>query len=119
MNPPAVVIVDDEPRFLLMLSDLLAEGAGVRVVGQASCAADALRLAVDLHPDVVVVDVQLPDCDGFETTQRLLTDTPDLKVVLTSGSPEQAYEALSVEVGAAGFLPKRDLSSEALLDLVS
>lgn len=114
-RPPAVVIIDDEARYLDVIARMLTLEGLIQVVGTATSCEEALALLDGLDcPDLVLIDVQMPGQDGFQTAHALLQAKPDLKVVLTSGTPEDAYPELSVEVGAVGFLPKRDLSAAAL-----
>jgi DNA-binding NarL/FixJ family response regulator len=113
---PTVLIVDDHPAFLGSARALLVS-EGYDVIGEAETGAEAVRLAKELQPDLVVLDVQLPDLNGFEVTALLceLDAPPD--VVLTSSRDD--YAAAVVGTGARGFVPKDELSGKALDALLS
>ena len=114
--PLRVLIVDDHPSFRGSVTALLVS-EGYDVIGEAVTGAEAVRLAKELQPDLVVLDVQLPDLNGFEVTALLceLDEPPD--VVLTSSRDD--YAAAVVGTGARGFLPKDSLSGKTLDALLS
>jgi DNA-binding NarL/FixJ family response regulator len=113
------MIVDDNERFLAVARDRLARD-GMDVVGTATTQKEALRLAEELHPDVVLVDISLGAESGFEVTRRLVEDFPDLeaRVVLISTRDQDDFADLIAASPAAGFLPKNLLSARAVRDLV-
>jgi DNA-binding NarL/FixJ family response regulator len=109
-----VLIVDDHPSFrALARALLLAEGYDV--VGEAETGVGALRQANDLQPDVVLLDVQLPDVDGFEVATRLTSkNRVHPTVVLCSSRDGSDFGPLVAQSGASGFIPKGELSGAAL-----
>ena len=107
----SVLIVDDYAPFRDSARGLL-EGGGFEVVGEAEDGHQALRLAEELHPDVVLLDVHMPDLDGFEVTRRLVKLDPAPAVVLTSSRDD--YALLAAKTAARGFIRKDALSAEAL-----
>ena len=111
------LIVDDSDEFLASAERLLAV-QGLDVVGVAASGADALRLAVQLRPEVALVDVHLGDEDGLEVAQRLATEAPATRVVLISTHPEADLAELVAGTPAAGFLAKTALSASAIVELV-
>jgi DNA-binding NarL/FixJ family response regulator len=112
-----VLIVDDHAGFRACACRLL-ENEGYTVVGEAADSASALEAARDLRPDFVLVDVHLPDADGFELTSRLgaLADPP--AVVLTSSHDSMELEPSVADCGACGFVPKSELSRDAIEELL-
>ncbi len=108
-----VLIVDDHPSFRASARKLL-ESDGYEVVGEAADGEEALRAAARLRPDLVLLDVQLPDIDGFEVAVRLaeLDDAPE--VILTSSRDGADYGSCIEDSGARGFVPKAELSGAAL-----
>jgi DNA-binding NarL/FixJ family response regulator len=115
----SVLIVDDHPSFRATARALL-EAEGFHVVGEAENGVQALRLAKELRPDLVLLDVQLPDFDGFEVASRLRalgTEAP--RIVLTSSRDASDFGPLVVQCGARGFVPKAELSGGALATLIS
>jgi DNA-binding NarL/FixJ family response regulator len=111
-----VLIVDDYPPFRESARGLL-EGGGFDVVGEAEDGAEALRLARELEPEVVLLDVHLPDLDGFEVARRLSELEPAPEVVLTSSRDD--YAPLVEASAARSFIRKDALSAEALVSALS
>jgi DNA-binding NarL/FixJ family response regulator len=115
-----VLIVDDHPSFRATARALL-ETEGFEVVGEAEDGASALAAAAELRPDLVLLDVQLPDFDGFEVARRLLATgngaRPD--IVLTSSRDGSDFGPLVAESGARGFVPKAELSGAAIAALLA
>jgi DNA-binding NarL/FixJ family response regulator len=116
-----VLIVDDHPSFRATARALL-EAEGFLVVGEAATGVEALAEAEALHPDVVLLDVQLPDFDGFEIASRLTGredgDTPPPAVVLVSSRDAHDYGNLIADSGARGFVAKGELSGAAIRGLL-
>jgi DNA-binding NarL/FixJ family response regulator len=112
-----VLIVDDHPSFRASARSLL-ESEGYEVVGEAADGAEALSAAAELSPDLVLLDVQLPDIDGFEVARRLAESTHPPQVVLTSSRDGADYGACIDEAKARGFVPKAELSGAALAVLL-
>jgi DNA-binding NarL/FixJ family response regulator len=106
-----VLIVDDHASFRGSARALLLS-EGYDVVGEAATGAEAVRLAKELKPDLVLLDVQLPDLDGFEVTVLLRELDEPPEIVLTSSRDD--YAAAVVGTGALGFVAKDALSGKAL-----
>ena len=112
-----VLIVDDHPSFRACATALL-EAEGFDVVGEAENGVAGLRAAKELHPDVVLLDVQLPDFDGFEVASRLTGNGGGPIVVLTSSRDARDFGPLVAQSGAKAFVPKADLTGAALTALL-
>lgn len=112
-----VLIVDDHEAFRESAAAML-EAEGFDVVGHAADGPQAVAEVERLQPEVVLLDVQLPDLDGFAVAERLaaLPDAP--RVVLISSREASAYGPRLSAAAALGFLTKRELSGEALAALV-
>jgi DNA-binding NarL/FixJ family response regulator len=108
-----VLIVDDHADFRATAHTLL-EVEGYDVVGEAENGVQALRRARELRPDVVLLDVHLPDFDGFEVAARLAALDERPRVVLTSSRDGSDFGPLIADSGAHGFVPKSELSGETL-----
>ena len=108
-----VLVVDDHPSFRRCAQKLLT-AEGFEVVGEAEDGETALALAGEVAPDFVLLDIQLPDVDGFEVASRLLERDPDLPIVLVSSRDRDAYGGRIEASGALGFVSKADLSRAAL-----
>jgi DNA-binding NarL/FixJ family response regulator len=107
----SVLIVDDYPAFRSSARSLL-ELDGFIVVGEAQDGASALELAQMLEPELVLLDVALPDHSGFEIAERLAGAA--VKVILTSSRESRDYGRRVRQSGALGFIAKDQLSGEAL-----
>jgi DNA-binding NarL/FixJ family response regulator len=108
-----VLIVDDHPSFRATARAIL-EADGFEVVGEAEDGASALEAVHRLRPDVVLLDVQLPDMDGFTVATALGSNGYMPTIVLTSSRDAADFGPLVGECGARGFVPKAELSGAAL-----
>jgi DNA-binding NarL/FixJ family response regulator len=108
-----VLIVDDHAGFRSYARALLV-AEGFDVVGEATDGASALGLARSLAPELVLLDVALPDMDGFAVCDALLEGSVGLAVVLTSSRDVSSYRRRLERSGARGFIPKSELSGPAL-----
>jgi DNA-binding NarL/FixJ family response regulator len=115
--PTSVLIVDDHPSFRATARALL-QSEGFEVVGEAEDGASAIAEAKRLRPEVVLLDVQLPDIDGFEVAARLTANGSSPAVVLTSSRDGSDFGCLIHQSGARGFVPKAELSGAAIAALL-
>lgn len=111
-----VLVVDDHEGFRRCARALLTE-SGFDVVGEAESGAAAVALAGEVEPELVLLDVQLPDFDGFEVASRLLARDEGLKIVLVSSRDRTVYGSLIESSGAIGFISKADLSRGLIEEL--
>jgi len=112
-----ILIVDDHPSFRAV-ARLLLETEGFAVVGFATDGESAVTETLRLQPDVVLLDVGLPDIDGFEVAARLRDAGATSAIVLTSSRDGADFGPLVAESGARGFIAKPDLSGSAVRALV-
>jgi DNA-binding NarL/FixJ family response regulator len=113
-----VLIVDDNNAFRAAARQLL-ERAGFVVVAEAGIGNDAVPEAKAHRPDLAIVDLQLPDFDGFEVAERLHRLDPALQMILTSSLDGSDFGALVAASPALGFIPKSDLSARAIEALLA
>lgn len=111
--PDRVLIVDDHPGFRRAARRLLQE-TGRQVVGEAGTGAEALSEAHRLKPDLVLLDIQLPDLDGLAIAASLASQPDPPVVVLVSSREAAAYGPRLDACGALGFIAKADISAESL-----
>jgi DNA-binding NarL/FixJ family response regulator len=109
-----LLIVDDDPRFRDLMKQVLADAPEFEVVGEAHRGSVALTAARDLDPDVVLLDVHLPDTTGFELAPQFSGDAGGPAIVITSSRADDAYHQLAHDAGATGFVSKHDLSAAAI-----
>lgn len=112
-----VLIVDDHPSFRAT-ARLLLQSEGFDVVGEAEDGAAAIAAVRELHPDLVLLDVQLPDTDGFDVATRLTGNGHGPAVVLVSSRDRSDFGPLVARCGARGFVAKAELSGAALAALL-
>ena len=112
-----VLIVDDHAGFRTQARSLLV-AAGYEVVGEAGDGRSALVAVGELRPDVVILDVQLPDIDGFEVARTLHAEPAPPAIVLVSSRDASDYGGRVARSPARGFVPKNELSARALTTLL-
>jgi DNA-binding NarL/FixJ family response regulator len=105
-EPYRILIVDDAPAVRESLGWLLVDEPGLTVVGDAPDGAEAIRLALELHPDLVILDIELPDMDGFRVTQQLkVLPRPPLVVLLSIHSDDLSKQR-GIQAGCDAFVEK-------------
>ena len=113
-TPISVVLVDDHDLFRSGLAAMLGREPDIRVIGQASRGQAGVRLARELRPQVLLIDLGMPDLDGISTTRAIIEDMPGARVVLLSPVSEDGDVEAAVLAGACGFLlkdaPVRDVA---------
>lgn len=115
--PTTVLIVDDHDAFRAS-ARLLLESEGFQVVGEAADGGSAIQQTMSLAPDVILLDVQLPDTNGFEVANRLAEAGGAPTVILISSRDRGDFGPLVKASGARGFVAKADLSGESLRALL-
>jgi len=104
--PVRVLVVDDHPAFRKALSSALGLVPDIEVAGEAGGGIAALTEAEQLHPDIVIMDLSMPDLSGIEAMRRIHERRPDLPVVILTAHADDGVEREAREPGASGFLAK-------------
>ena len=112
-----VLVVDDQTLFRTGLTSLLSEDERVEVVGQAVDGADALKQAVKVKPDVVLMDVKMPNVDGIEATRQILESVPGTKVLILTTFETDSQVIQALKAGASGYVLK-DSSAAAIVSSI-
>jgi two-component system NarL family response regulator len=112
-----ILVVDDHALFAEGLQRLLQAG-GHQVVGYASNGLEALQLARELHPDLILMDIRMPVCNGLEATQLIKTECPEIQIVMLTASAEHADLFEALKNGASGYLLK-NLTSNVLFNYIT
>jgi DNA-binding NarL/FixJ family response regulator len=107
-------LVVDDHRLFRATARMLLESEGFDVVGEAEDGASALSEVARLRPDVVLLDVQLPDATGFDVAKQVTSRGDGSRVVLVSSRSASEYGELVAECGAVGFIAKDELSGQSL-----
>jgi two-component system invasion response regulator UvrY len=100
------LVVDDHDLVRTGITRMLADIDGLQVVGEADSGESALKLARELKPDVVLMDVKMPGIGGLEATRKLLRSHPDIKVVAVTVCEDDPFPTRLMQAGAAGYLTK-------------
>ena len=110
-----VLLVDDNPEFLATAQSLLSLEQGIRVVGTALSARDGLELARREPPDVLLLDLLMPEMNGLEATPSFKELPGNPRVVIVSMNDEASFRMAAAQVGADGFIAKAELASEGVV----
>ncbi len=117
MDPIRVMLVDDHMLFRRGVAELLRDQPDFEVVGEASNGLEAIERARELMPDVILMDIYMPGCDGLRATRAITTEMPYARIVILTVSEEDASLFEAIKVGARGYLLKR-IAPEELYDMV-
>lgn len=101
-----VLIVDDLDLVRTGIRHMLSGISDINIVGEAEGGKEAVKLVHELSPQVVLLDLRMPDLDGLEVTQKILHDNPKIKVLILTAYNDDIYPARLLHVGAAGYLTK-------------
>jgi len=112
-----VLVVDDQTLFRTGLTSLLNEDERVEVVGQAVDGADAVKQAVRLKPDVILMDVKMPNVDGIEATRQIMEALPGSKVLVLTTFETDSQVIQALKAGASGYVLK-DSSASAIISSI-
>jgi DNA-binding NarL/FixJ family response regulator len=114
MTDVRVLLVDDQAPFLRAMSSVVDETTGFRVIGRASSGEESIRMAAEQHPDLVLMDVNLPGMDGLEATRRLRRHYAPPVVLLLSTYDDDAGAQFVVESGAVAYVTKSAFGPDRL-----
>lgn len=117
MNALKVLLVDDHERFRQSVAAFLNEQGSVEIVGEAANGDEAITKTEQLHPDLVLMDVDMPKRNGFEATREIKLQNPETKVVILSMHGSEIYRRAAWRHAADGFIDKSSMK-EALLALI-
>ena len=109
-----LLLVDDHVVVRMGLRMLLESESDLEIVGEAGSAAEAIRLVQELHPDVVLMDVGLPDQSGIEATRAIKQIEPEIAVVALTIHEDEEYFFHMLQAGASGYVPKRAAPEELI-----
>src|ERR1700687_3376279 len=112
-----IVVADDPPIFREGLRKTLSSGAELRVVGEASNGDQALALCAKIRPDVLVLDLEMPRCDGFVVLDRLSRISPGTRTVVLTARVDRESQPRALAAGARAFL-RKDTTLDVILEAV-
>lgn len=117
MDRVRVLIADDHPLILEGLWSLLERQEGIEVVGKASDGPEAVDLALELEPDVILMDIRMPGQDGVEATRRIRHASPHIRVIILTVYEDDASIFSAIKAGACGYILK-DVDTDQLIDSI-
>ena len=110
----SLLLVDDHPMLLRGLRQVLTEHPKLKLVGEASTSAMALKMTQDLMPDLVVMDVHLPDASGISIARQILNTRPSVKVLVFSSDADHSLVDDALEAGVCGYIVKSGAADELI-----
>jgi DNA-binding NarL/FixJ family response regulator len=105
-NPVRILLCDDQKLIRSRLREVFAELPHIQVVGEAATGAEAVKMAIELKPDIVLMDVSMPDMDGIEATRQIIARAPGLRVLAFSADFDADHTRRMFAAGACGYLLK-------------
>jgi len=115
--PTTVLIVDDQMPFRMAARSVVGVTPGFEVVGEATSGEEAIEQVAALHPDLVLMDINMDGISGIEATRRITTDHPGVAVILLSTYDEEDLPADARSCGALGYVHKEQFGPDVLIDL--
>ncbi len=112
--PVRVLIVDDQEPFRMAARMVVEATDGFDVVGEAETGEDSVRMAQELNPDLVLMDVNLPGINGLEATRQILNGVQRVVILLLSTYEAAEYAPRAAECGAAAYIPKSEFGPDRL-----
>jgi DNA-binding NarL/FixJ family response regulator len=114
-----VLIIDDHPLFREGLKTLVSRNPAFVVAGEAGTATEGLEMAMDLKPDMAVVDISLPDLSGIELTRRIRSQLPDTRILIVSMHDKIDYITEAFQAGATGYVVKESAADRLVQGLLA
>ncbi len=112
-----LLLCDDHAMFRQGLRSILETEKGFRVIGEAATGREAVRYALSTHPDIILMDIQMPELDGVAATKTILEEFPDAKVIILTMYRQDRYVFEAIKAGARGYLLK-DADADALISAI-
>ena len=114
MDKIKLLVVDDHAVMRDGIRALLSLHDDIEIVGEAATGQEAVGKALELAPDVIVMDIAMPGMDGLEATRRIVKQNPKSRVLILTQHDDKEYILSAIKAGCAGYLPKRALGSELI-----
>jgi len=114
-----VLIVDDNQEYLTYLNQEINGKNRLKVIGTAKTGQGAIDLTIQQSPNLVLMDINLPDMNGFQAARQILIERPKTKVILQSADPNEIYQEETQRTGAIGLLHKNKVTADSVIELYS
>lgn len=112
-QPLRVLVVDDDAIVCSSLRTILGAQAGIEVVGTGSNGFEAIKQYAELKPDILLADIQMPQCDGLQAARSILASDPTARIVFLTTFADDEYLVRALKLGACGYLVKQDVAAIA------
>ncbi len=112
-----ILLCDDHAMFRQGLKSILETESAFRIIGEAATGREAIRYALETRPDIILMDIQMPELDGVAATKVILTEQPDAKVIILTMYRQDTYVFEAIKVGARGYLLK-DADANDLINAI-
>jgi len=109
-----VLLVDDHALVRNGIKRLLEDTNEIKIIAEADCGEDGVKFAIDLKPDIILMDINMPGIGGIEACHRIIQRNPNQKIVILTVHTEQSFPKRLLEIGAKGYLTKECAISEML-----
>jgi DNA-binding NarL/FixJ family response regulator len=109
--PVTLLIIDDNALFRALIREIVTEESDIHVVGEAGDGAEAMRLALELRPDIMVLDLVMPGISGFEVLRWIKVEHPEIRVIVVTVHDDDAYRQAAADSSADAFLLKKSLGT--------
>lgn len=113
-----VLLVDDHDGLRSSLASFLKKQQGVELIGEAANGVSAIEQTEKLHPDLVLMDHDMPECDGFKATREIKMRAPNTRVVILSGEAGESYRTMAWRSEADGFIDKGSMKKDLVALMV-
>ncbi len=110
----SVIIVDDHELVRAGIKQILANAKGINVIAEANNGSDAIQLIRQHNPDIVLLDLKLPDLSGLEVTEKLMRTNPDLKIIVVTSVTNDLFPFRLLQAGASGYMTKNSTQDEII-----
>ena len=110
-----ILLVDDQPLLLAGIRDLLETEEDMHVIGEANDGVEAIRKTRELGPDLVIMDINMPNLDGIEATRQIIRELPQIRVLALSIHSGKSFVKEMIDAGAAGYLLKDSAPDELVM----
>jgi NarL family two-component system response regulator LiaR len=112
-----ILLCDDHAMFRQGLKSILEIESGFRVIGEAATGREAVRYAIETRPDVILMDIQMPELDGVAASKTILAEYPEAKVIILTMYRQDTYVFEAIKVGARGYMLK-DANANDLIEAI-
>ena len=109
-----ILIADDDPRFRRFIKELLSDEPDIEIIGEAADGEEAIHKAEELEPDLILMDVRMPNVNGLKATRQLKEKMPELKIIMLTLYDFEEYGEAAKAAGAVDYILKKSINEEII-----